>query len=68
MHNRTRAEPADAGDLDGQALIALAQKLARDAERHALLSESLASQADRLMHAGLTRLHAGLRQPLPKSC
>jgi hypothetical protein len=37
-------------------LIALAQKLARDAERHALLSASLASQADRLMIAGLKQL------------
>ena len=37
-------------------LIALAQKLARDAERHAILSASLASQADRLMVAGLQRL------------
>jgi hypothetical protein len=34
-------------------LIALAQKLARDAEHHALLSASLASQAERLMIAGL---------------
>jgi hypothetical protein len=38
---------------DGRDLIALAQKLARDAERHALLSASLASQAERLMMAGL---------------
>ena len=30
---------------DGRQLISLAQKLARDAERHALLSASLASQA-----------------------
>jgi hypothetical protein len=37
-------------------LIALAQKLARDAERHALLSASLASQAERLMLAGLREL------------
>jgi hypothetical protein len=37
-------------------LISLAQKLARDAERHALLSASLASQADRLMLAGLRLL------------
>jgi hypothetical protein len=37
-------------------LISLAQKLARDAERHALLSASLASQADRLMVAGLREL------------
>ena len=34
-------------------LIALAQKLARDAEHHALLSASLASQAERLMLAGI---------------
>ena len=40
----------------GHDLIALAQKLARDAERHALLSASLASQAERLMLAGLQRL------------
>jgi hypothetical protein len=37
-------------------LISLAQQLARDAERHALLSASLASQADRLMLAGLRLL------------
>jgi len=40
----------------GRDLIALAQKLARDAERHALMSASLASQADRLMVAGLEQL------------
>jgi hypothetical protein len=45
------AYPARAEDL-----IALAQKLARDAERHAILSDSLASQADRLMVAGLRLL------------
>jgi hypothetical protein len=39
-----------------QDLIALAQKLARDAEHHALLSASLASQAERLMVAGLRLL------------
>jgi hypothetical protein len=44
------------GTLKGQDLISLAQKLARDAERHALLSASLASQADRLMVAGLQLL------------
>lgn len=44
------------GPQQGQELISLAQKLARDAERHALLSASLASQADRLMHAGLRLL------------
>jgi hypothetical protein len=42
--------------LKGRELITLAQTLARDAERHALLSESLASQAERLMMAGLRLL------------
>jgi hypothetical protein len=42
--------------LRGQELISLAQKLARDAERHAILSASLASQAERLMLAGLQQL------------
>ena len=42
--------------LQGRELISLAQKLARDAERHAILSASLASQADRLMVAGLRQL------------
>jgi hypothetical protein len=42
--------------LRGQELISLAQKLARDAEHHAILAASLASQADRLMHAGLQQL------------
>ena len=37
----------------GRDLISLAQQLARDAERHAILSASLASQADRLMVAGM---------------
>ena len=41
---------------DGRRLITLAQQLARDAERHAILSASLASQADRLMVAGLKKL------------
>ncbi len=50
--------------LRGQDLISLAQKLARDAERHALLSASLASQADRLMIAGLKQLE---RRPAPAS-
>lgn len=40
----------------GKDLISLAQQLARDAERHAILSASLASQADRLMVAGLRLL------------
>jgi hypothetical protein len=50
--------------LNGQDLISLAQKLARDAERHAILSASLASQADRLMVAGLQRLEPP--RPTPK--
>ena len=37
-------------------LIARAQKLARDSERHALLSETLAARADRMMDAGLRLL------------
>jgi hypothetical protein len=47
---------------DGRQLITLAQKLARDAERHAILSASLASQADRLMLAGLKILQSA---PMP---
>ena len=42
--------------LTGRELISLAQKIARDAEHHAILSASLASQADRLMRAGLQSL------------
>lgn len=42
--------------LRGQDLISIAQRLARDAERHAILSASLATQADRLMMAGLRQL------------
>ena len=49
---RTSSPAAD----DGRELIAIAQQLARDAEHHALLSASLASQADRLMLAGLEKL------------
>jgi hypothetical protein len=49
-------EPKRLTPLQGQDLISLAQKLARDAERHALLSASLASQADRLMLTGLRLL------------
>jgi len=50
--------------LQGQELITLAQKLARDAERHAILSASLEKQADRLMVAGLRLLDrpAGAKQ------
>ena len=51
----------------GQELISLAQKLARDAERHALLSASLASQADRLMLAGLRLLEPKAANPSPSS-
>ena len=51
MKSKARLAP-----LQGQELITLAQKLARDAERHAILSASLASQADRLMVAGLRLL------------
>jgi hypothetical protein len=51
-------KPVDRNPARAQDLIALAQRLARDAERHALLSASLASQADRLMMAGLRRLQA----------
>jgi len=50
------ANSASPAPEKGQQLISLAQKLARDAERHALLSASLASQADRLMLAGLRLL------------
>jgi len=55
MHEPKRPNP-----LQGQELISLAQKLARDAERHALLSASLASQADRLMLTGLRLLEPQL--------
>jgi hypothetical protein len=54
-------------NVSAEDLIALAQKLARDAEHHALLSASLASQADRLMLAGLERLQGRQITP-PKSC
>jgi hypothetical protein len=50
------ARPNPAPAPRGHQLISLAQKLARDAERHAVLSASLASQADRLMAAGLKQL------------
>ncbi len=52
-----------ASPCDGQQLITLAQKLARDAERHAILSASLASQADRLMVAGLKILQTAPNPP-----
>lgn len=51
--------------IRGQELITLAQKLARDAERHAILSASLASQADRLMIAGLRKLERRQRAQRP---
>jgi len=56
MSNLKTAVPKARVVRNGQELISLAQKLARDAERHAILSASLASQADRLMHAGLRLL------------
>ena len=58
MHNPERETPREGRDL-----ISLAQQLARDAERHAILSASLASQADRLMIAGLRLLDC--KQPSP---
>jgi hypothetical protein len=51
MKSKRRGTPPAAEEL-----ITLAQKLARDAEAHAILSASLASQADRLMVAGLRLL------------
>jgi hypothetical protein len=51
--------------LGGRELISLAQKLARDAEHHAILSASLASQADRLMHAGLRLLERPAKSRAP---
>jgi hypothetical protein len=48
--------PRRSSPNNGQDLISLAQQLARDAEHHAILSASLASQADRLMVAGLRLL------------
>jgi len=53
---------------DGPDLIAIAQRLARDAERHALLSASLASQADRLMLAGLRQLERRNADAVPHRC
>jgi hypothetical protein len=58
MPNQNRPAP-----VQGQELITLAQKLARDAERHAILSASLATQADRLMVAGLRRLDVPTARP-----
>jgi hypothetical protein len=58
------------GPLQGRDLISLAQKLARDAERHAILSASLATQADRLMVAGLRQLdikQAADTKPRPRA-
>jgi len=58
------------GPLQGRDLISLAQKLARDAERHAILSASLATQADRLMVAGLRQLEivqAADTKPRPRA-
>jgi hypothetical protein len=62
-----KTKSSEAVRADGPNLIALAQKLARDAERHALLSASLASQAERLMLAGLRQLErqAAVVKPAP---
>ena len=60
------ANPASPGPDKGQQLISLAQKLARDAEHHALLSASLASQADRLLLAGLRLLEPGKSRKNPR--
>ena len=57
------SKPGRAVPRKGQELISLAQQLARDAERHALLSASLASQADRLMLAGLRLLEPPAGKP-----
>ena len=62
MHKTpSRREPAERN------LIALAQQLARESERHALLSASLASQADRLMRAGIRELERRAQGPVAKS-
>ena len=64
------SKPKCVGPAQGQDLISLAQKLARDAERHAILSASLASQADRLMVAGLRQLElkqAATAKPRPRA-
>jgi hypothetical protein len=59
MVKQARTTPARSRDL-----ISLAQELARDAERHAILSVSLASQAERLMVAGLRQLeHRASKAP-----
>jgi hypothetical protein len=64
-HEGLMSQPKGSGaPLKGRDLISLAQKLARDAERHAILSASLASQADRLMVAGLELLDPSC--PAPK--
>ena len=56
-HGRLMSKGQPGGSpLQGRDLISLAQQLARDAERHAILSASLASQADRLMVAGIREL------------
>ena len=56
MLQQSNGKPLGGKPLGGRDLITLAQKLARDAERHAILSASLASQADRLLVAGLRDL------------
>ena len=53
--------------LQGQELISRALELARDAERHAILSASLASQADRLLVEGLRLLDPPRPAPAPEA-
>jgi hypothetical protein len=62
---RKNSSVPPAAEPNGHDLISLAQKLARDAEHHALLSASLASQADRLMLAGLEKLQRGRATAAP---
>lgn len=64
MQSTQREQPER--DACGQELISRAQKLARDAEHHALLSESLACEADRLMVAGLRLLDSQAPRSSPK--
>jgi len=59
MPKQARRIPARNRDL-----VSIAQQLARDAERHAILAASLASQADRLMVAGLRELERRASKPL----
>jgi hypothetical protein len=63
---RSMSKAKHVGPPEGRELISLAQKLARDAERHAILSASLASQADRLMIAGLRQLDLKQAESKPR--